>query len=156
MNRAKSDMDQILQQLKTCPERLYPVIPSPPLPPSVPLVNHTGVFSDLGYGSIFVNLSSKAGNLNHILAVGKDHGYGLQVTLPKHPLINLVVDLEHQTGDYWIGWGHLPGFRDPEQPVACVRAQFRIDAGGSVSQIGLDMRLEGEDTPLVWFDRGSD
>lgn len=61
--------------------------------------------------------------------------------------------LEHKTGDFWLGFWSFP--ETPEVIEVCIRAQFHVAASGVVSRLGLDMRMEGEDVPLVWFERVS-
>ncbi|KUI56636.1 D-aminopeptidase [Cytospora mali] len=96
------------QALETCAERLYPRIPIPPIPASVPLVNHTGQYRHAAYGDVF-------------------------------------------TGDFWISWLSIEEI--PDTGLGCLRTQFIVDAGGFVTQMGVDLRMEGEDVPLVWFER---
>jgi hypothetical protein len=137
--------------METCAERLYPDIPSPALPPAVYLANHTGQYSDPGYGDLFVAL--KCGNESSTVTslTTEDEGHcRLQVKTADNAETPLYVNLEHKTGNYWLGWGHIVGV-DIDMPVTCSRIQFRVDDKGTVSHLGVDIRMEGDDAPLVWF-----
>lgn len=59
--------------------------------------------------------------------------------------------LEHKTGDFWLTFVFDEAV--PEVIQACLRVQFRVDQHGVVTDIAADMRMEGEDGPLVWFER---
>lgn len=59
-------------------------------------------------------------------------------------------DLVHATGDFWLTYISLV-FLNVTQ--ACLRTEFRVNPSGAVAAIGVDVRLEGEDIPLVWFDK---
>lgn len=65
--------------------------------------------------------------------------------------MNLSGYLEHQTSDFWLFY---PFFDDIAEVIfSCLRAQFRVDSRGIVSHVSVDVRLEGEDGPLVEFER---
>lgn len=153
ITREKERVKQLQKYLETCPELLYPDVPSPPLPPTLPPSNHTGEFYDPGYGSLFVKLDCHEIDSKHSQETSDGEDCTLRVIMPERPSLNLYVNLKHSTGDFWVGLGHLPVLQDPEQSVACVKVQFRINDSGKVSQLGIDLMLEVEDAPLVWFSR---
>lgn len=39
------------------------------------------------------------------------------------------------------------------RPTECLRAQFTIGPDGEVNTFAADFRDEGDDAPLVWYDR---
>lgn len=143
----------MLQSLQTCAGRLFPNLPAPPDPHTRPLASHAGHFHDPGYGDIYVHFECDNSNLSRPQMRHDGDTCSLRVTIPEGLEINIYADLEHKTGDHWIAWAYIPEYEDPDQPVACMRAQFRVNTQGQVAQFGLDLRLEGEDVPLVWFDR---
>lgn len=59
--------------------------------------------------------------------------------------------LEHKTGDFWLTFVFDEYL--PEVIYACLRVQFQADPRGVVTHIAVDLRMEGEDGPLVWFER---
>lgn len=60
-------------------------------------------------------------------------------------------NLEHVSGDFWLADVFLPEMPDVVQD--CVRMEFRVDAGGSVTHVGVELRREEGHAPLVWFER---
>lgn len=137
-----------------CAHRLYPDVPHPPIPPSVPLANHTGHYRHPAYDSIFVTLDcqDKATDAIVVSSPSDLPGENCRLRLKRglESQLQLYGNLTHKTGDYWLSYV----FEDWVDVVqACVRTQFRVDASGIVASVGIDMRLEEEDTPLVWFDR---
>lgn len=136
--------------LATCPERLYPHVPSPPLPASRPLTSHEGHYRHQAYSSIFVTLDcgGEGTNLPRLSTIVEDEGCELHMANGPDSQAQFGGKLTHVTGDFWLA--HALYVLDVG---VCVRAQFRVDVSGSVVSIGVDVRGEEEDTPLVWFDR---
>ncbi|KAF9881432.1 hypothetical protein CkaCkLH20_00578 [Colletotrichum karsti] len=155
----KSDRKAQHQYLKHCVEHIYPSVPDPPLLPTLPLSGHLGEYHDPGYGTLKIHLfcdDSDSTLLGHqgsnaekcrlrVLGVG---GAGFEY-------LNPVVYLEPKSGNFWVGREYLElgkGKRT-QTPFACMRAEFKVGITGSVTYFGLDVRMEGEDGPLVWFER---
>ncbi|KAK8016634.1 beta-lactamase/transpeptidase-like protein [Apiospora rasikravindrae] len=145
-------------------KRLYPHVPNPPLLPSATLDKHAGRYYNPGYGEIIVDLVCDGGNNGgssapHIResepsARKGDDKCHLEAHLEDTSIFKFVFMLEHVSGDYWVGWVHVKGVTDPDEPMAAVRAQFRLNARGVVSEVGIDLRLEeGDEVPLTWFTR---
>ena len=63
--------------------------------------------------------------------------------------------LEHKSGEFWLGWVFNNDYATVRRPEDCRRVQFRMDRNGRPSSLGVDIRMEGDDTPLVWFERES-
>lgn len=152
------------QEIETCAETFYPSTPNPPLPPSLPLAKHTGQYRHVAYGDIFVRLACSSrddaqGATSPGVAddpgatPGRDEHCRLVATREPKREAQLVTTLKHATGDFWLGYAALP--ETPDKVEMCLRAQFEVDVSGVVAQIGLDMRQEGKDVPLVWFERVS-
>ncbi|OLN87552.1 Protein flp [Colletotrichum chlorophyti] len=144
----KSEVDAQLRYLKTCSDRIYPSIPDPPLLPTLPLTDHVGEYYDPGYGTLKVDLDCSDAPVQcklRILGVG---GVGFAYLEP-------ALYLTHRSGDYWAGRGFVGGkkARDVDIPSFCVPAEFKIDIRGVVTHLGVGVRLEGDDGPLVWFKR---
>ncbi|KAK7746444.1 hypothetical protein SLS53_002403 [Cytospora paraplurivora] len=146
------------QAVETCPERIYPDTPDPPIPTSVPLANHTGHYHHAGYGHVFVDLicHDQYDSPSALSSAQPKHRGACQLQLRRGPenQAQLSAKLEHKTGDYWLAWAFIDEV--PDEILVCVRTQFRVDASGIVTHVGADLRLEGEDGPLVWFERDGD
>lgn len=136
--------------LATCSERIYPDLPHPPIPASVPLANHTGQFRHLAYGDMFVSLECNDTAASADFSAGAEAGSCRLRMSREHPE-RVAGYLEHKTGDFWLTFGFDEDV--PEFIQACFRVQFRVDSSGIVTHIAVDMRQEGEDGPLVWFER---
>ncbi|KAK7961888.1 penicillin-binding protein [Apiospora aurea] len=145
-------------------KRLYPHVPNPPLPPSASLDRHAGCYYDPGYGEFIVDLVCDGGDGggssgSHNQESGPWAGKGddechLEAHLADTSIFKFVFMLEHVSGDYWVGWAHVKGITDPDEPLTAVRAQFRLNERGEVSEVGVDLRLDEDDqVPLVWLTR---
>lgn len=137
------------RHLAACPERLYPHVPSPPLPASRPLASYEGHYRHPAYSSIFVTLDCEESeaDLPRSSTAREDAGCGLRLANGPDSQAQISVNLKHVTGDFWLA------LSDALFEGICARAQFRVDVSGSVTSIGVDLRMEEEDTPLVWFER---
>ncbi|KAK8075543.1 hypothetical protein PG997_010206 [Apiospora hydei] len=134
-------------------KRLYPHVPDPPLPPSVALYKHEGRYHNPGYGEMIVNLVCDGENSGgssgpHMqkseseppeTARKGDDDCHLEAHLADTSIFKFTFMLEHVSGDYWIGWAHVKGVTDPDEPLTAVRAQFRLDERGEVSEVGVDL-----------------
>lgn len=139
-------------RLATCSERIYPDIPQPPIPASVPLANHTGNFRHVAYGDIFVSLDCDDAALSALPSPTPDaESCRLRLSRGRESQLQLTGNLEHKTGDFWLVFVVLEDV--PEIVQACLRVRFKVDPRGTVTHIAVDMRLEGEDGPLVEFKR---
>lgn len=141
------------RHIATCPERLYPNIPKPAIPTAVSLVSHTGHFQHPAYSSIFVTLDCDEYIVSSDVPsrIGEDSGCGLQIRSGPDTQWDLLGNLTHITGNFWLAYAYIREIED--EAYACVRTQFRLDASGNVTAIGVDVRMEEEDTPLVWYER---
>lgn len=153
MFRFQEEEKNDAELLATCSEQLYPDIPTPSLPASVPLASHAGHYHHPAYDSIFVSLDCKEEKSDSTLTsqVGtQDEGCQLLLARDPNSQLQFHGNLTHKTGDFWLSYIFHESL---DVAMACLRTQFRVDASGTVASIGIDVRLEEEDTPLVWFDR---
>ncbi|KAH8651309.1 beta-lactamase/transpeptidase-like protein [Xylariales sp. PMI_506] len=148
----KKDEEKEVRQIATCSERLYPNLPSPALPPTVPRANHTGTFHNPGYGSFEIVFSCPDG--------ATDNSGPSDVEEGSYRLLgrkadgeqwngNLILELEHKSSEYWLAWVRIWGKSTPD---GCLEAQFRVNAQGVVTHFGFNARVD-EDAPLTWFER---
>lgn len=111
----------------------------------------------MAYGDIFVSL-----DCNNITAVSsnsspatsnnpKNGNCSLRLSRGPNAQAKFTGNLEHQTSDFWLFYAVLDDI--PDVIFACLRAQFHVNSRGVVSHVAVDMRLEGEDGPLVEFER---
>lgn len=146
--------DELAQKyIATCAERLYPNVPSPPIPASVPLANHTGQYRHPAYGGIFVSFDCDKRSTSRPSPSSTENTQECPLVLARGPesQVQLGGNLVHKTGDFWLTYPFLPEIPDVAQ--GCVRTQFRVDPSGSVTHIGIDLRIEEDNAPLVWFER---
>ncbi|KAF7561463.1 hypothetical protein G7046_g2680 [Stylonectria norvegica] len=146
-------------RLGNCSARLHPSVPKPPLPVPLPLESFIGSYHDPGYGPIAVSrlcddwqsppdspASPTVTKDGCRLVVMKTSNFGKQVSY----------QLQHVSGDFWIGWFFNDDYATVRRPTECYRVEFRIDNAGRASSMGLDIRMEGDDVPLTWFEREVD
>lgn len=111
-------------------EDFYPNLPETPIPLTLPLSSYAGSYKHDGYGTLVVE--HKDGVL-HIDATDRTWRFTLS--------------LEHVSGEFFTADLLDVDTLDKER----LKAQFRIDAGGMVSEFGIDFVEELED--LIWFQR---
>ncbi|KXJ86921.1 beta-lactamase/transpeptidase-like protein [Microdochium bolleyi] len=143
--KVRTDKQQERALIKNCPAQIYPSLPSPPLPPARALNEYAGVFEHPGYGWVKLELDTSS---------DKAEKRRLRLTRRDDAYPHITVDLVHQSGEQWLGWMHYGEWQDAESPLRCVRAEFHADSHNeTVRRFGIDLRLEGPDTPLVWYER---
>lgn len=148
-SRFKNDEHDQDRYLATCSKRLYPHLPSPPLAPTVPLANHTGIFYDAGYGEVVVFDTCDTAAMDSEESLSADNACQLRLRKDDGHSTEYTLLLEHKSGDHWLARGEL---WDSGVTVFCAEAEFRVDAAGIVVQVGLNIRLEDE-VPFIWFTR---
>ncbi|KAH0536105.1 hypothetical protein FGG08_006991 [Glutinoglossum americanum] len=132
-------MRQALEYLKyliaTARYRLYPTIPSPPLPSTLQLSSYTGTYFHPAYHNITFKFNESQGRL---FANVTDNTWTYDL------------DLEHISGDYFLGYLSRPAAA--EGVLGAGKAEFLVGASGVVGRVGV--QLEGQmGDELVWFDR---
>ena len=132
-------------------QRLYPKVPNPPLPWPLPPQACEGTYTNPGYDQLKLRLVEN----NH---VGNElSGVILQTTSAMgFDGLTYHIDLHHVSGNFWLGLSfveeHLPKCgRYNAHPELCLRVEFQLGVEGQVHQLGLDLRQESFDGPLVWF-----
>ncbi|KAH7018533.1 beta-lactamase/transpeptidase-like protein [Microdochium trichocladiopsis] len=149
--------------VRSCPKRAYSSLPKTALPPALPFSSYDGTYENPGYGQVKLTLDCEdaASALWHSRfsspssSTTDEHKSTCKLLLSRRDdaYPHVLVDLEHQSGEYWLGWLRYGEWQDPQNPLTCVRAEFHIGSDGEVAQLGIDLRLEGEDKPLVWYQR---
>ncbi|KAK1531725.1 penicillin-binding protein, partial [Colletotrichum paranaense] len=149
MNKQYKDRKKAeLEHLQACASELYPSLPAPPLSPTLPIPDHVGEFHNTGFGTLEVVLDCSNSVVKCELRV---LGMGGEAFAHLAPMIYL----EPMSGNHWLGQGYMGGKKAQTVgiPILCVPVEFKVNILGKVSQIGVGLRLEGGDAPLVWFDR---
>ncbi|KZL77886.1 penicillin-binding, partial [Colletotrichum tofieldiae] len=144
----QSEKNDQFEYLRTCAERVYPSLPDPPYLPTLPISEHVGEFFDPGYGTLRVDLNcpSSVGKCKlRVLGVGGEGFSYLETT----------VYLEPMSGNSWLGRGYIGGEMVEKVgiPAFCMPAEFKIDVHGTVTHLGIGVRLGETDYPLTWFKR---
>jgi Domain of unknown function (DUF3471) len=144
-------------RLANCTQRLHPSLLDSPLGRSVSFDKYVGNFTNAGYGTVTISKQCRCQdppkNTPALPTTNKD---GCHLVIHKHSqLMDMELQLQHMSGDYWVGWAFMEMYRHYYRPTNCLRVQFAVDATGTVSRVGIDVRFEGDEIPLVWFDRTS-
>ena len=146
------------QRLEQCSARLYPSLPSPPVPLSVPLKDLAGSYYHPGYGSISASL--RCDDWKHpddSPASPSNDENGCRIVFTKSNVFGQVnsYQLEHKSGESWLGWVFNDDYVTLRRPEDCRKVQIRISDDGRPSSIGIDLHVYEEDSSLIWFDRAN-
>ena len=108
---------------------LYPNLPDPPIPTTLPLSEYTGAYSHDGYGTLAVQLKE-----DKLWIDATDRTW------------RITFSFEHASGEYFIVTRKDVATIETEE----MKAEFRLDPSGRVAQLGMDFvpELNGE---LIWF-----
>lgn len=149
--------EQARQNIATCSQRLYPNLPSPPIPATLPLEAYRGHYSHPGYGDLFIGpldeltvSTSGFSGFPPAEREAKEEG-SLYLWRSPEAADQLLGRLEHKTAEYWLTYLSVLGL--PEAVKYCARTEFRVGVDGQVTSVGVNVRMETEDSPLVWFER---
>lgn len=143
--------------LRNCSARLYPQLHHDDNHPSnVALDDLVGSYYDAGYG--FANITLRCDNWT--AATGSPTS--LSLTSNKCRLVieraemfgkRVSFQLQHVSGDKWLAWLFVDDYATINRPTGCYRAQVWFGSDGKPEMIGLDIVMQGEDVPLIWFKR---
>nr|XP_036579334.1 penicillin-binding protein [Colletotrichum truncatum]KAF6786881.1 penicillin-binding protein [Colletotrichum truncatum] len=161
-HRYKRNREAQQKYLESCGEHIYPSVPEPPLLPTLPISEHIGKYHDPGYGTLEVELYCPDSNAESRGSQGRSiekcqlrvHG----IAGVSFQYLNPTVYLEPKSGNYWVARAYFEvvAAREIETPFWCLRAAFKVGADARITDFGLDVRMEGNDGPLVWFARVDD
>lgn len=147
--------ERVAERLGNCSASLFPSVPSP-LPSLQPLEVFAGNYSNEGYGAANVELRCDAWETPpDSPASPSQTPDGCRLVITKASVFGKQVSyqLEHKSGELWIGWFFNDDFETVRRPTDCFRVQFRLGEAGRPAMLGMDIRQEGEDVPLTWFRR---
>lgn len=129
---------------------LYPSIPDPPLPTTLPLSEYAGTYHHPAYQTMVFYLETP----RPLVPVAKRTSHVLHANI--HRVLSIMLDLEHVSGDHFVVWTDL----EQTTPIArtAFRAQFKIGSDGKVGKLGVDwnvgpMPASDESPMMAWFDK---
>ena len=146
--RAKKEEAVLQDYLTKLPSLIYPNVPSPPLPLSLPLDNYTGTYEHPAYSrlTLYRNCSFATAS-----AAGCDAP--LECLIERGDVIQIAIVFKHVSSDYFLAYAKNPIHTNKTGELGAVEARFELDAGGLVKKLGVDLRGEGLGTELVWYNR---
>ncbi|KAK5201926.1 hypothetical protein LTR16_000963 [Cryomyces antarcticus] len=120
---------------------LYPHLPSPAIPASLPLSPYAHSYHHPAYGTITFSTHCtrhSESDFEMEMALGKSN-----YTLVSTPTSKVTIFLEHISGDHFVAWLSDRG---------AFKAEFDVDVKGVARRLGLDLepKMEGE---MLWFER---
>lgn len=140
--RLRSIAEEPLETRRT----LYPHVPDPPLPTTLPLADYAGSYHNAGYRTIEFKLSAPRKELPWSPAPAQ------VLHADVRRLAAFTIDLEHVSGDFFAAWYDT----ETGSPIAraAQEAQFEVGIDGRVKRLKLGMDPLAKDPNLVvWFDR---
>lgn len=136
------------RHLSTARETIYPHVPDPPLPLSLPLSCYAGTYT--GNGPKTLELTVASPRATTPVRSGVTEVLRTEFTA----LGDFVYEMEHVSGEFFLGW------KDFAVPAAAARAarrvQFVLGADGSVARVGINFAPAtetGDDLKMTWFDK---
>jgi len=134
-SRNKDRLQKAHDEYENTWKEVYPNIPDPPLPTSLPLQNYTGTYFHPAYNNITLEIKNEA-----LYANRSDATLKLEFTL------------EHISGDYFMAYGdstEAPGTAFK----AAAPAEFKVSADGISKTFGLAAEPEMGPNGRIWFER---
>ncbi|EED23037.1 penicillin-binding protein, putative [Talaromyces stipitatus ATCC 10500] len=120
----------------TAQQRLYPSIPSPARPLSLPLTNYTGTYTHPAHPDLIISVTSDDDPQLNVLLTG---------SFPTR------MKLKHVTAEFFLAEIFL--FRFHQESDAVVKAEFQINAEGRVTRFGAAIDFADMPDTLIWFER---
>lgn len=126
-------------------EKLFPDIPSPPLPHALPLKDYEGTYSHPGYQTVTFKIAKPEKDL----PLKETTTEVLHAVKEWSDLVTL--DLEHVSGEHFVCYlGTLHRSALVQLVVEPCKAQFEIGPDGKVARLG--MQIESA-VQTIWFDK---
>lgn len=119
----------------TARERLYPSIPSPARPLSLPLEDYAGTYTHPAHPDLIISVTSDPEPRLHVDVTGA---------------FRVKMSLTHVSADFFLA--EIRNFVWAPVPDAVVRAEFQISPEGRVVRFGAVVDVDMPDT-LIWFER---
>jgi hypothetical protein len=135
-HRNQDSIRRAEEAYRTASKTYYPTVPSPPLAPSLPLLNYTGTYYHPAYHHMTLSLKD-----DHHLYINRSDAYW-----------KIAIDLEHVSGDNFIaymGSTVSPGVFFQR----AVPAEFKIGSNGVSKAFGIFAEPEMGAQSRIWFER---
>lgn len=119
------------------------------------LDNFVGTYREKGYGNITLSKLCDWKNPEDSPAKLTLTQDGCVLSIRKQNVFNREISykLQHVAEDDWVAWYYDDDFATVRRPAQCYRAKVPLDEKGVPKKLGLDIRMETDETPLVWFDK---
>jgi Domain of unknown function (DUF3471) len=131
-------LEELKEKAQNVKQRIYPSLPSPALPTTLPLSAYVGTYAHPGYQTVTVTLDEAKNTLH------ADRSF---VTFPER------LNFEHISGDYFLirsvhDWDYGAVF--PTVLTTAYAAEFRLGADGRPGELGIawEEQMKGE---KLWF-----
>jgi hypothetical protein len=135
--RSQESVDKGNHFLKNAKSLLFPNIPAPALPLSLPLESYTGTYSHPAYRNMTITLPSSSSGPSRLHIDRKDVTW------------KIFMDLEHVSGEHFLAW--TDSLMAPEGPFkTAIAAEFRLGVDGAVTEFGARME-EAMGEEKIWF-----
>lgn len=134
-------------QLKIGRAELYPNAPKEPIPLSLPLKAYTGSYTSPGYGTVNLTLNK----IEHQSPSSDQPSASLRAEMLDR-IWQIVVELEHVSGEYFLGYGYKPMTDGSKTLQAVTKAEFKVNEAAQAAEFGImiEPAMGGD---LVWFRR---
>ena len=140
-----SAIEEEEEEIKHARTRLYPSVPTKPIPHSLPLESYCGTYSNSGYQSIKIELKVPSDRLPM-------RNKSAQVLFTRFDRSDIAgFYFEHISSEHFLAW-EVGEDRTNGPADDASRAEFVVGADGVPARFGMD--LEGEmKGEKIWFDR---
>lgn len=129
--------------MKNARQRFYPSLPSPPLPPSVPLAAYAGTYRHPGYQTLVITLEdADSGAAGSTLRAER-----ADTTWPEH------IRFEHVSAEFFLAYADHVGDYGAYFPEV-YPVEFRMGADGRPCAVGIRWEEAMKDQK-IWLDHVS-
>lgn len=145
VSKFDEELEQSLEILANTRTRLYPKLPDPRLKSTLPLAAYAGSYYDPGYRTLELSVAKPLKRTP--VTAGTTEVLHCEI----RRLVNLTLDFEHVSGDFFIAWS------DTEIPNMAgrggKRVQFVVGSDARVQKMGINLDMNGDedDRMVVWF-----
>jgi hypothetical protein len=133
--RNKERLQKANDEYENTWKEVYPNIPDPPLPTSIPLQNYTGTYFHPAYNNITLEIK------NSVLYANRSDA-----------TLKLEFNLEHVSGDYFMAYADSTEAPGTAFKIAAP-AEFKVGPEGTSMKFGLAAEPAMGQNGRIWFER---